>query len=72
MAVLGHPSLEIDSQLGPETEGGSDHRHRFMELLIEARKTFTHTGPDFLVSDQGVETRIVEIANNEIAELAFE
>jgi len=66
------PSLGIDSRLGPETDEGSDHGDPFTEILIEARETFIHKDPDFVINDPGVKRRTVEIANNEIAELTFE
>jgi hypothetical protein len=37
--------------------------------MIEARETFRHKGPDFVINDKGVETRTVQIANDTLIEL---
>ena len=37
--------------------------------MIEARETFRHRGPDFVINDKGVETRTVQIANDTLIEL---
>lgn len=65
-------SFEVRSQLVPEAEEDDDCGDGFKEPLIEARETFTHKGPDFVVNDKDVETRTVQIADDKLAELVFQ
>jgi hypothetical protein len=67
------PSFPIRSQLEPETEGDDDdHGDRFIELLSEARDHFTNQEPKFVLKFPRVQSRVVEIVNNEVADLIFE
>jgi hypothetical protein len=66
------PSVEMDSQLAPMIERGSDYGDPFTELLIGARDTFTHRDPDFALNNPCAKMGTVEIAHDEIAEPVFE
>jgi hypothetical protein len=66
------PSIEMDFQLGPKIERGSDYGDPFTELLIDARETFMHRDPDFVLNNPRAKMRTAEIAHGEVAELVFE
>ena len=65
-------SFEVRSQLVPEAEEDDDYGDGFKELLIEARETFTHKEPDFVINDKDVETRTVQIGDDKLAEPVFQ
>jgi hypothetical protein len=66
------PSFEILAQLEPETEEDDDHGDHFKELLMEARDKYTHKDPEFVINYPSVETRTVELENDDLGELVFQ